>query len=185
MEDERGNPRERRERLRSLDLPLLGEFESAGALSRENLEQEVERLKRLDIEAATIKEWWWYALRRRLIVAPEHPAIAGEHVLSSRGEDRLAQAIAESAGPGSEWEKKALSRVITFVAPSAAGISVVWALAEKNAGAVLAGLGVIAALIMGGKTSCSRAAYRWTSTGSPGESYELASASYPRSSQSD
>jgi hypothetical protein len=152
MTDRRGNQRERRERLRSLDALLLAEFESAGALCEQDLKDacsDNKELRRLEIDGETVREWWSYARRRLLIEQPVSPVLPGEFTLSAQGLTRLTQAKSSSAIASPGWERKALSRVVTFVAPSAAGIASVLALAEKNAEAFLIGVEVVAALVVG------------------------------------
>ncbi len=120
----------RRERLRRLDIALAGEVEQAGALSLDELQDEVRARELLGrpTRDGTIQEWWEYALRRAVL----EEAGAGTYRLSTFGREQLAASRARSSAPIAP----AVRRTIKYALPSGvvAVVGTAVAIADKNPG---------------------------------------------------
>jgi hypothetical protein len=110
--NDRSDVAERRAQLRALDIALCHELSDAGALTFQELRDQISGRKLLHARASeqTIWEWWHYALRRGII---ESGAEASEMTLSARGHTRLVEA--ERADASSSAPKA--RAVLRYLAP--------------------------------------------------------------------
>jgi hypothetical protein len=157
--DRRDDLRERRRRLRQLDVLLLAEIDFFGSVSlREFTDAAVDgpETDHLRLSNETIREWWEDAVIRRLLDEIEIGEVQ-RCALSGRGTQRLDAARAKDVLDHRPM-LHALIRLIRFVLPSAAAATAIVTLAEKQTD-ILIYASIIAGGIAGGLLGAAALAF--------------------------